>query len=136
MKTPRAKLVATLAERSLQSGVSAKQLSQEIAAYLLAEGRVGELDSIMRDVMQYRADHGVVEIIAVSAHDLHDATRQEIQSVARELYPDVKQIIISEEHDENVVGGVRIELANQQLDLSVRSKLNRFKQLTVTAGGV
>jgi F0F1-type ATP synthase delta subunit len=29
-----------------------------------------------------------------------------------------------------VIGGVRLSLANQQLDLSVESKLNKFKQLT------
>lgn len=135
MKTPRSRLAATIAERSLRSNVSAKKLSQEIAAYLLAEGRTSELDSIIRDVMQYRADHGVVEVMAVSAHPLTDKVRKEITSVVGELYPKAK-IIISEEHDDTVVGGVKIELANQQLDLSVRSKLNRFKQLTVTPLGV
>jgi len=136
MKTSRIRLATTIAQRSLRSGVSSKDLSKEIAAYLLTEGRTGELGSIIRDVMQYRADHGVVEVVAHSAFPLSDKVRAEIKSVILELYPDVKQTIISERHDEAVVAGVKIELANQQLDLSIRAKLNRFKQLTATTGGV
>lgn len=135
MKASRSRLAAIIAERSEQPA-SAKALGQEIAAYLLAEGRTGELDSILRDVMQYRADNGIVEVVAVDAHPLSDAVRVDISSVVRGLYPAAKQIIISEELDASVIGGVRLELANQQLDLSVRSKLNRFKQLTAATGGM
>lgn len=135
MKTSRSRLAAIIAERA-DAPNGAKALSQEVAAYLLAEGRTGELDSILRDVMQYRADHGVVEVIAIDAFPLADKVRADIESVIRELYPQAKQIIISEQLDPTVMGGVQIELANQQLDLSIRAKLNRFKQLTATAGGV
>jgi F0F1-type ATP synthase delta subunit len=134
MKVSRTRLAAVIAERA-QQNISAKRLSHEIAAYLLAEGRTDELDSVLRDLMQYRADHGIVEVIGVSAYPLNSEVRHDIEGVARELYPDAKQVIISEEHDENVIGGVTIELANQQLDLSVRAKLNRFRQLTAAPGG-
>jgi F0F1-type ATP synthase delta subunit len=135
MKVTRSRIAAVIAKRSLEP-VSAKHLAQEIAAYVLAEGRTGELDSILRDVMQYRADHGVVEVITVSAHPLDSAVQKDIQAQTRALYPDAKQIIVSEELDPSVLGGVRLQFANQQLDLSIRSKLNRFKQLTTTTGGM
>jgi len=135
MSVSRSRLAAIIAERC-QKPDSAKALSQEIAAYLLAEGRTGELDSILRDVMQHRADKGIVEVIAVDAHPLSAGVRLDISSLIRGLYPAAKQIIISEELDANVIGGVRLELANQQLDMSVRSKLNRFKQLTAATGGI
>jgi F0F1-type ATP synthase delta subunit len=131
-KLPRHQLAAILAEKSL-SGMSARQLGEETAAYLLAEGRTGELDSLLRDVMQYRADNGIVEVVAVSARQLNDKARRNVEAQVRELYPGAKQITISEQLDQSVIGGVRLELANQQLDLSIRSKLNKFKQLT-TAG--
>jgi F-type H+-transporting ATPase subunit delta len=128
-KLPRHQLAAVLAERSLAQ-LDVKTFSDELAAYLLSEHRTGELDSLMRDIMQYRADHGVVEVVAVSAHTLTDSVRKDIESQVRELYPAAKKVIISEEIDPVIIGGVRIELANQQLDLSIRAKLNRFKQLT------
>jgi F0F1-type ATP synthase delta subunit len=135
MKVSRGKLAALIAERSLQSA-DAPALSQEIAAYLLSEGRSGELDSLLRDIMQYRADHGIVEVIAVTAHPLSDGVRRDIEAVIRSQYPSAQQVIISEEHDGAVIGGVKLVLANQQLDLSIRAKLNRFRQLTVAPGGV
>ena len=49
------------------------------------------------------------------------------------LYPDAKKIIVTEVHDPEIIGGVKLSLANQQLDMSVEAKLNKFKQLT-TAG--
>ena len=135
MRVTRSRIAAIIAERSLGS-TGAKQLSQEVAAYLLDEGRTSELDSILRDIMQYRSDRGIVEVIAVSAHPLDAKVRADIETRIRGLYPQAKQIIVSEQHDASVIGGVRLELANQQLDLSVRSKLNRFKQLTPAPGGM
>lgn len=130
MKTPRHQIAAYLAERSLASGASADKLSREVAAYLLETNRTGELSSLMRDVQELRAERGIVEVLASSAHELSAGAKSDIEANVKRLYPDAKRIIISEVRDTNVVGGVRLELANQQLDLSVRGKLNRFKQLT------
>ena len=129
-KLPRHELAMVLAAKSVL-GVNAKTFGKEIAAYLLTEGRTNELDSLLRDIMQYRAENGIVEVVAVSAHELSGAVRKDIEARVRKMYPEAKKIIISEQPDPSVIGGVRIELANEQLDLSVRSKLNRFKQLTV-----
>lgn len=130
-KLPRHELAAVLAEQSL-GRVNVQKFSDEIAAYLLSERRTGELDSLLRDIMQYRADHGIVEVLAVSGHPLTNKVRGDIEAQIRELYPAAKQIIVTHILDGTVIGGVRLELANQQLDLSVRAKLNRFKQLTAT----
>lgn len=129
MKTPRHIIAAALAQRSL-GNVNGPKFAEEIAAYLLGEHRTSELDSLLRDIMQYRADHGIVEVIAISAHPLTAQINQDIEAQMRELYPNAKQIIITPEQDAKAVGGIRLELANQQLDLTVRGKLNLFKQLT------
>ncbi|HVS58563.1 MAG TPA: F0F1 ATP synthase subunit delta [Candidatus Saccharimonadales bacterium] len=128
MKTPRTRIASAVSKRLGTTGE--KTLSQEVAAYLLSENRVGELDSLLRDVMQQRADAGIVEVIAVSAYPLSDKVRTNIKARIKAAYPNAKSIIVSEEIDPSLVGGVRLELANQQLDLSVRAKLNKFKQVT------
>lgn len=130
MKIPRHIVASTLAQKSLGQS-NDPGFAKEIAAFLLAERRTAELDSIIRDIMQYRADHGIVEVMAISAHPLTDSIRQDIKAQAMSLYPAAKQVIITYKHDKTVVGGVRLELANQHLDLTVRNTLNRFKQLTV-----
>jgi F0F1-type ATP synthase delta subunit len=129
-KVPRHQLAAIIADKLGDSAVSAEQLSREVAAYLLETGRSGELDSLLRDIMQLRADKGMVEVLAHSAFPLSESVRKDIEAEVRAIFPDATAIIVSEVPDRSVVAGVKLELANQQLDLSVRAKLNRFKQLT------
>jgi F0F1-type ATP synthase delta subunit len=123
MKTPRTRISSTIADRTLKSGSSAK-LAKEVAAYLLAENRVGELDSVLRDVQADWAEAGYVEVLASSAHPLSADVRANITKQVKSLYDKIlpqgaKQVIVTEVPDPTVIGGVRLGLANQQLDLSV-----------------
>lgn len=131
MKTPRAHLAHHLADRTLKHGLS-KQLNREVAAYLLAERRVSELDSVLRDVQADWAEAGYVEVIASSAYPLSTSVKATISRQIKRLYPQAKRITVTEVHDPAVIGGVRLSLANQQLDLSVEAKLNTFRQLITT----
>jgi len=126
MKQPRTKLARLIAEQTLRQGVS-KRLSREIAAYLLSEGRVNELESVLRDVQVDWAEAGKVEVVARSAHQLPPKLRSEIKRIFRASYPKA-QLEVTEIHDPSVLGGVRLNLADRQLDLSIRNKLDRFKQ--------
>jgi len=134
MKTPRTQIAGTIAGKTLKSGLS-KRLSREIAAYLLSESRVNELDSVLRDVQSDWAEAGYVEVIASSSHALTAANKADITKRIKRLYPGAKRIIVTEAYDLDVIGGVRLSLANQQLDLSVEAKLNKFKQLTSAGSG-
>ena len=131
MKTPRTVVAEAITARIGRE--STKKLSQDVGAYLLETGRVGELDSLLRDVMQQRANAGTLEAVAITARPLTDKVRGDIKARLAKLCPTAKHIIIDEQIDPDVVGGVKIELPNEQLDLSIRSKLNKFKQLTVGA---
>ena len=132
MKQPRTVISRTIAARTLKQGAS-KRLSSEVAAYLLSEGRASELDSIMRDVQAERAQAGYVEVIAKSAHPLSESLKNEIARQIKKLYPDARQITVTPVLAPEIIGGVRLNLADRQLDLSIEAKLNKFKQLT-TAG--
>lgn len=129
MKTPRTRIAQVIADRTLKSGAD-DRLVREVAAYVLSERRVGELNSLLRDVQEDWAQAGQVEVLASSAYPLSAEVRNEIKSQIRTLYPNATRIIVTEVHDPEVIGGVRLRLANQQLDLSVEAKLNKFKQLT------
>lgn len=128
-KQSRTKIASYIADTTLRDGLSS-EFAKEIAAYLLNEGRAVELDSLLRDVRADWAEAGFIEVIASSAHDLDDSIRNEIKSQVKKLYPSAKKITITEEHDPEVIGGVRLKLPNCQLDLTMQAKLNRFKQLT------
>lgn len=129
MKTPRTRIARTIADRTLK-GDSIKRLSQEVAAYLLSERRVNELDSVLRDVQADWANDGYVEVIASSAHPLTAGNKADITKQIKALYPAAKKIIVTEVRDPEVIGSVRLSLADRLLDLSIGAKLNKFKQLT------
>lgn len=128
MKVPRSEMVPILAK--LSQKLPAKKFSVEVANYLLSENRTGELDSLARDLVNYRAQNGVVEVTVVSARTLTPKVLTETKQKVKQLYPDARQIIINQRIDDSQIGGVRLEMPGKQLDLSVRNKLNQFKQLT------
>jgi F0F1-type ATP synthase delta subunit len=128
MKIPRNELVPVLAK--LSGKMPAKKFANEVAGYLLDESRTGELDSLARDLIDYRAKNGVVEVTAVSAHRLSDTALKEVKQKVKQLYPQARSIIINQQIDASQIGGVRLEFPGRQLDLSLRAKINKFKQLT------
>ena len=122
-------LSEVIGERTLHVTDQAK-LTNAIAAYLLFEHKTADLEPLMRDVMQYRLEHGAVEVMAITAHQLSDDIKTEIEQLMKQQYPGSKDVVIDEVNDPSVVGGVRLQLPNEQLDLSVASKINTFKRLT------
>lgn len=112
-----------------------EKLINEIAAYLLVENMTAELDSIIRDVMQYRLDNGIVEVIVKSAHELSKDDVDDIYDLLKIEYPSAKSYTVDQFIDPSLVGGVRLEFPGAQLDLSIFSRLNLFKR-QVEAGKI
>ncbi len=129
MNSVRHHLAETIGQRTLKTA-NLHELAKEIAAYLLHEGRVSELESLTRDIITYRAEHGVVEAYARSAHELSQADLDDIRALLHKEYPKASQFLIDEINEPEVIGGVKIELPGEQLDLTVRAKVNTFKKLT------
>ncbi len=129
MKIPRAQLAAVIGEKTLHQ-TDVRRLAKAIAAYLMEQKSIDQLESLMRDVLAYRQAHGIVEADVVSAHDLSNEARQGITELVKDHYPAAKNVVIHENHDASVIGGFKINFAQEQLDLSVRAKLDTFKHLT------
>jgi len=111
------------------------QLAKELAAYLLDTGQTDELESLMRDIMTYRSNHGVVEATATSAHPLSAQDIADIKQILRAEYPAAKSLQVDQAADADVIGGVKLDMPGEQLDLTVRAKVNTFKRLTSAGEG-
>ncbi len=129
MKVPRHILAEAIAQKTLHVTDPAL-LAREIAAYLLAERRTAELESILRDIMQYRMEHGVLEAEVVTAHEITGQVTGEVKQLLQAAYPNAKTVHVANRLDASVIGGLRIDMANEQLDMTARAKLATFKRLT------
>ena len=126
MAFSRTKLATYIASAADGKKVS-PTLAKDVAAYLIDTGKTAELSSLLRDVAEERAvASGFLEVTAVSAFPLIDAEKQAIEAAARKQYPKVKKVAIRSEIDTSIVGGVTLLLPHHQLDLSIRTKLNRL----------
>lgn len=128
-RVSRRQLAEILGERTLKVS-NTKGLAKEIAAYLLETNQSASLESLLRDVMEYRAAHGIIEATATSAYDIDDRVVADIKDILKAAFPEAKRISVVSRIDESVIGGVKVTLANQQLDMTVRDKLDTFKRLT------
>ncbi len=122
--------LAQIVGKKLQADLSSRTLAKELAAFLLAENRVSDLDSLMRDVMAYRQEAGIVEAEVASAHPLDDAIMRQVKQLLADKFPNAKKIIVHQHIDESIVGGLTISLANEKLDMSIKSQLDTFRRLT------
>jgi F0F1-type ATP synthase delta subunit len=133
MRVPRRDLAHVIVEATLHEH-SATKLAQGIAAYLLLEKRTSELEPLLRDIMQYRLEHGVIEAEVDSVRGLPERIEAELKQLLKDNYPQTKHVTINQRQDEHLVGGMVVHLPNEQLDDSVRGRLNHFKQLIAAEG--
>lgn len=129
----RQELAEIIGEKTLATR-DGKKLAREIAAYLSQQTKPVDLSSLIRDVMQYRLENGIIEARAVSAHELTSVVVSDIEALLKERYPAATRVEVDSIIDETVVGGIRIELPRETLDLSVKNKLNMFKRLVTEEG--
>lgn len=127
-------LAEVIGQRSLKAG-NMDKLAKEIAAYLLETGQTAQLDSLMRDIMAYRAEHGMVEVEAVSAFQLSSQDLADIKAILKQEYPHAKEFTVDQRQEPDVMGGIKLDLPGEQLDLTVRARVNKFKRLTISGKG-
>lgn len=105
-----------------------KALADKIAGFLIDSGKVSELGSIMRDVIDIRArKQGVVELTASSAFPLDESAKNQIENLVKQRFSGVNSVIIHENIDRTLIGGVNLDFANANLDLTIRAKLNKLR---------
>ncbi len=129
MKIPRAQLAAVIGEKTLQQK-DLHRLARAVAAYLMEQKSINDLESLMRDVLAYRQAQGVIEADIVSAYDLSQDALADISSTLKHEYPEAKKILLHTELGEELVGGFKVSLAHEQIDASIKAKLDTFKRLT------
>ncbi|MEK7602709.1 MAG: F0F1 ATP synthase subunit delta [Patescibacteria group bacterium] len=127
MKYERQTLAKIIANQ-LDDSKNTEQLVRDIAILLIKQKQTAQLPSLMRDVLAIRSESGLLEINVVSAFELTEKVQKELSTMVKREHTKAKKVIMNSRIDAAVVGGVRLDLPAEQLNLSVHDRMSRFKQ--------
>ena len=121
--------LAGYAAGQLLDGRSPRSLSKELAAVLVASKRANQAE-LLADDIAYELENGgrAANATVTSAHGLGEQLRKQI-SVFVKKSADVEHVIINEQIDESVIGGVHIETAAHSWDKTLRRKLTEVREV-------
>jgi F0F1-type ATP synthase delta subunit len=122
-KLSRRKLSGYTAAR-LVSGEPRKTVLRDLAAYLIDEGRKSEATLIVRDMEAMLMDAGTAIGTVTSARPLSTGSLGTVESFIKQHDKRIKHVVLREQVDESLIGGIKLELPGAQLDASVKAKLD------------
>ena len=119
--------LAIYAADSLSSGRSPKQIAKELAAALAIQNKQSEVDLLLGDIAYELENRGLVVIASVTAvNSLSSSLHKELSSQIKKLSR-VRDVIINEQIDKSVIGGLRINTAKHSWDKTIMRKLADIK---------
>jgi F0F1-type ATP synthase delta subunit len=122
-KLSRRKLSGNAAAR-IAGGESLKTVLRDVAAYLIDSGRKSEATLVVRDIEAMLMDAGTAIGTVTSARPLSKSSLGTVESFIKESDKRIKQVVLREQVDESLIGGIKLELPGAQLDASVKAKLD------------
>ena len=105
-------------------------LAQALAAYLIASKRSGQAELLAKDIArELFTEQGVLQAEVSSAFALDNAGRKQIAGYLQQI-TGAKKIELSESVKPDLLSGVVIRTADQEVDLSARRQLRQLANLT------
>lgn len=120
-KLSRRKIAVYFADELL----AGRNVSRQLAAYLIDSKRVRELGLVIRDIEAALADRGVLLADVASSHELSGETEKIVSDYLKKA-TGAKDVHLRPEVDPSLLGGVRIETPDERLDSTLRHRLNQL----------
>jgi F0F1-type ATP synthase delta subunit len=95
---------------------------KEAAAWLVATKKVRQAEYLVNDVAKALHRKGYLYAKVSSAHELDDTIRQQVETYLHELGR--KHVEVEYRIDERLIAGIKIETPTEELDASIRMKLD------------
>lgn len=126
MAVSRRILVRTIADQLEHENT--KEVMKRLAAYIIEHKLIHQLDLIVADIEAELAKRNKVVADVTTARPLAEESRNAILDYVRDLTgastPELRETV-----DESILGGVIIRTAGNELDSSLKTKLNRLKTI-------
>lgn len=119
--------LANFAVEEILAGKSTADLAKSLAAALLVSKKQKQWQLLLSDIDQQLEDRGLLGKARVtSAHKLSNKLQTELETKLKKSV-DLKDVVIIEEIDKSVIGGLKVETANHSWDNTIIRQLNDFK---------
>ncbi len=115
--------IARYVVATLEGGRSQDEVLREVAAYLIQNRRLREVDLVVRAIEDELAERGTVIARITTAHPIADDVKAAIERLVG-----AKDVQLAETIDPSVVGGVRVETPGHILDATMKRKLLALRQ--------
>jgi F-type H+-transporting ATPase subunit delta len=102
-------------------------ITTNFVGVLARNGRKGELRNVIRAFRRLSAEHrGETTADVITARPLNDDQLAQLRQQLRARAG--RDVTIDAEVDPSILGGIVVKLGSQQIDASIRTKLNRLAQ--------
>ena len=78
-----------------------------------------------------KAKRGQVDAVIISAEDLTSQQSSQIAAAIKASTKDAKEVIITSEVDPSIIGGIQVQIGDQFLDLSVKSRIEEISRTPI-----
>jgi F-type H+-transporting ATPase subunit O len=105
-------------------------ITRNLLVTLAGNARLAELPKVATTFAQLmKAKRGEVDAKIISAEKLTDAQLKEVQAAMQSQVPKGKSVVIEAVTDPSIVGGLQVQIGDQFLDLSVKSRIEEIARM-------
>lgn len=122
-KLSRRKIATVVAERLLEGD---KTIIKDLAGYLFYTKQTRSINLLIRDIENALLDRGVLVAKVVSAHDLVDSVKKQIDAFLLDQ-SGANSVQVQYSINKDLIGGIQISTPQAILDTSIKNKLQRLK---------
>jgi F-type H+-transporting ATPase subunit O len=111
-------------------GVS--DITVNLCTTLAGNARLSELPKVVSTFGQLmKAKRGQVDATIISAEELSKQETSQIAAAIKATSKGAKEVIISSKVDPAIIGGIQVQIGDQFLDLSIRSRIEELSRTPV-----
>ena len=107
--------------------------TRNLLVTMAGNARLNELTKVASTFQQLmKAKRGEVDAKIISAEPLDKAMLNTVQAAMQSQVPKGKTVIIEAVTDPTIVGGLQVQIGDQFLDLSIKSKIDEIAKMPLT----
>ncbi|MHC6181264.1 F0F1 ATP synthase subunit delta [Clostridium sp. JNZ X4-2] len=123
--------VSTFEKKRMFMEIFKNRVSEDILSFLLVlieKGRISQLDGKLKEMKNiYLEKHDTVVAKVKTVIPLEDNERKDLTQKLEKKFN--KKVLIEEEIDPSIIGGVYVDVDNEVIDGTVKSKLSEMKKI-------